>query len=79
MTEHAALAPQPGPHLCAHPRCPVVVAERLLACSSHWRQLPAPIRDRVWSSRRAVEAGVASPELAENAMREALMWWEHRG
>lgn len=42
-------------HRCAHPRCPVEVAGYQLACLSHWRQLPPPLRAAIleaWQQRR---------------------------
>jgi hypothetical protein len=35
-------------HTCHHPTCKKEVPPKMLACRTHWFQLPLDLRNRVW-------------------------------
>jgi len=57
-------------HGCRVPPCRAAVAPGYLMCRPHWRQVPKPLRDRVWATWQS-GAGVFSPEYRE-AVRQAV-------
>lgn len=37
-------------HECHHPTCKKQVPPEMMACKSHWFELPKNLRDKVWSA-----------------------------
>lgn len=65
-----------GEHDCAAPGCTAVVAYDKLMCIGHWKALPKPIRDKVWSTWRDVHR---RPEEYREAREEAVDWHRKNG
>ena len=65
--------PNPGPW----PGCRKHTRPAYLMCRSHWFQLPADLRSRIWDTYRAGQtAATASPEYLA-ALRDVLDYARH--
>jgi hypothetical protein len=62
-----------APHLCHHPACDREVPPRLLACRSHWSDLPTPLRDRIRATYRPGQEVATSPSRAYVVAMEACI------
>lgn len=67
-------------HLCHHPKCDTPVPPRMLACRTHWFQLPKWLRDEVWErySPGQERRKDPSPEYLET-VRHCIEIWETHG
>ena len=63
-------------HLCHHPTCYRDVPPAMLACKTHWFQLPKRIRDRIWATyREGQEIDKKPSDDYSAAFDEAQEFW----
>lgn len=64
-----------GPHHCHWPGCTERVPPEAWGCLPHWRRLPKPIQDAIWSAFRPGQEKTKTPNAAYiEAARAAQDW-----
>lgn len=71
-TKDAKVSHDPGgSHLCPALGCFMIVPNDRAFCRQHWYAVPKPMRDAIWASYRAGNAGtVGHIELIQAAAKE---------
>lgn len=67
-----------GTHRCAMEPCPIEIPHRQLMCQGHWRMVPRPIQQEIYSvfrKRRGGPAHLAAIARAIRTVRETLDGW----
>lgn len=63
-------------HDCHHPHCTEPVPPKMLACKTHWFQLPLNLRRRIWIHYRPGQEIDKNPSEGYIAvMRECIRFW----
>lgn len=63
-------------HMCPAARsCDVRLPDSLLACRSHWYQLPPPLRRRIMAEYRQGQTALTMSPAYEQALSDAMDFW----
>ncbi len=62
-------------HTCPAPDCKLVVPNRLLSCSKHWRALPLNIRQAITAAYVPGQSIATASEAWKQAMSQAMAVW----
>ena len=68
---------QTRPHHCHWPGCLEQVAPAMWGCLSHWRALPADLRNRVWRAYRPGQEVDGTPSADYVAVAREVQEWIH--